>query len=398
MTVGQKTAELNLNLITTKNLPAQLSSAEWMQSIPGAPEQKDLLYRCIMCHTALPIVSSTYDSAGWLTTINRMRNWGPASEIQKPEILPFHQPQRPGDEKLAEYLSSINLSTKSKWDYELKTDPRPKGDATKVIITEYDLPRPDAQPHDAVIDSDGMVWYIDFGEPVLGRLNPKTGEIKEWTLPNVNDKLPGGSLDVELDKEGNPWIGRLLQSCLTRFDKKTEKMTNYSLPPEYWTAKSRTPFVAFGPGDKVWFADTWNRSMNLLDPATGHVDHYNAYPGWTVPQIDMSSGAKGNETHGHFIYGINADSKGMGYFADMAGGNIGVIDPETGKTSLYPTPSFNSGPRRMHVDSQDRLWFAENFALKVGLFDPKTKQFKEWADPTLWDAPYDAVEDREGYV
>ena len=41
----------------------------------------------------------------------------------------------------AEYLSTINLSTTEKWDYPLKTFPRPKGRATRVIYTEYDLPR-----------------------------------------------------------------------------------------------------------------------------------------------------------------------------------------------------------------------------------------------------------------
>ena len=33
------------------------------------------------------------------------------------------------------------------------------GEDTKVIITEYDLPRADGQPHDAVSDAQGMVWY-----------------------------------------------------------------------------------------------------------------------------------------------------------------------------------------------------------------------------------------------
>ena len=112
----------------------------------------------------------------------------------------------------------------------------------------------------------------------------------------------------------------------------------------------------------------------------------------------MGSGGKGPEPQGHFIYGINADSKGVGYFADMAGGNIGKIDPKTGKTSLYPTPSTNSGPRRMHFDREDKLWFAENYALKIALFDPKTEQFREWDDPTPWDSPYDTVPDGKGLV
>ena len=397
VTVGHKPAAVNFKLNKTRDLSSQLSSAEWFISMPGTSEQKDELYRCIQCHTATPILQSTYDAAGWLVTINRMRNWGPSSSLQKPQRLPFHQQQRPGDAKLAEYLSSINLSSKPKWDFELKTLPRPSGQATKVIITEYDLPRSDAQPHDAVIDAEGVVWYIDFAEPILGRLDPRTGETKEWQLPELRPGFDGGSLDLELDRDGNPWVARLLQAGIVKFDKRTEKFSSWSVPKEYLNSKSRVPFLAFGPKGKVWFVDTWNRTMYLLDATTGHIDRYPAYPDWTVPEIDMGSGAKGKEPHGHFIYGINADSKGNAYLADMSGGNIGEMDP-LGKVGLYPTPSVNSGPRRMHVDKDDKLWFAENFSFKIGVFDPETKRIQEWEDPTPWDGTYDAARDKEGYV
>jgi len=58
---------------------------------------------------------------------------------------------------LPQYLSTINLSGKSAVDFPLKTLPRPRGGDTKVIITEYDLPRSDAEPHDAAVDRKGLV-------------------------------------------------------------------------------------------------------------------------------------------------------------------------------------------------------------------------------------------------
>jgi hypothetical protein len=36
---------------------------------------------------------------------------------------------------------------------------RPKGRETHVIITTYDLPRPEAMPHDAITTPDGHAWY-----------------------------------------------------------------------------------------------------------------------------------------------------------------------------------------------------------------------------------------------
>ena len=46
-----------------------------------------------------------------------------------------------------------------------------------MILTEYELPRPDiTEPHDVVVDRDGTVWYSDFGDLFLGALDPKTAD------------------------------------------------------------------------------------------------------------------------------------------------------------------------------------------------------------------------------
>jgi streptogramin lyase len=52
----------------------------------------------------------------------------------------------------------------------------------------------------------------------------------------------------------------------------------------------------------------------------------------------------------------------------------------------------------MHIDSEDRIWFGEDHAAKIGMFDIKTKQFKEWQDPLDLNDDYDAVPDRAGYI
>jgi virginiamycin B lyase len=48
------------------------------------------------------------------------------------------------------------------------------------------------------------------------------------------------------------------------------------------------------------------------------------------------------------------------------------------------------------VDSQDRVWFGEYYANKLGMFDPKTELFKEWTAPTPWVGPYPAKADKNG--
>lgn len=48
------------------------------------------------------------------------------------------------------------------------------------------------------------------------------------------------------------------------------------------------------------------------------------------------------------------------------------------------------------MDDQDRVWFAEWRAEKIGMFDTRTEKFREWPVPTPYTAPYDVVRDKTG--
>ena len=188
--VGKEKVDLNLKLIKANDLASQLTWGEWVMSAPGTPEQKDALYGCTACHTGDHVFKSTYDQQGWQDTLVRMRNWETASVFTHPTLLPYHVGPRPRDPDFGKYLSTLNLSGgRTKWDFELKILPRPTGKATRVVLTEYDLPRADAEPHDAIMDANGMVWYCDFAEAILGRLDPRTGATKEWPLPLVKARF-----------------------------------------------------------------------------------------------------------------------------------------------------------------------------------------------------------------
>jgi streptogramin lyase len=403
VTVDRKSSEVDLKLVKTSDLPAQLSWAEWLASVPGSPAEKDSLYACVGCHSPLPIFKSTYDAAAWVPVIVQMRNYGPAATLHNPIRVPYHVGERPNDTDFARYLSSINLSGgRTTWNFKLKTLPRPKGRATRAIVTEYELTRPGAMPQDVVVDSKGMVWYEDFATGALGRVDPRTGESREWTLPETKPGFPRGALNLDLDHKGNLWIGRVFQASVTRFDPRSESAKSWKIPAEYDNNRARTAMLAIGPDDAVWFDDTHNRRMYILNPDTGKMISYPAFPDWKIPDwnvaVDPGLGGRGPGDHGHFMYGVAVSSKGLGYWADLSGGNIGEMDPKTGKVALYPTPTPNAGPRRIHMDSDDQLWFGENYAFKIGMFDTRTKHFKEWDIPTPWDAPYDAVHDKAGYV
>jgi streptogramin lyase len=386
VTVGKGPAQANIKLVKTKDLASQMSDIEWLTSAPGSQEHKEYLFRtCSHCHTLTPIFGSNYDAKGWMTTFKRMRGWDQVSFIDKPVKSPDKGGAPFGSEELAEYLSTVNLSSRPTHDFELKTLPRPKGADTKVIITEYDLPRPDAEPHDVSPDKNGMIWYQDFMEGIVGRLDTKTGEVKEWTDPVTKPGFPSAFQCVEWDAEGNIWVGRHDWNGVAKFDIKTEKFTNYDLPEGV-----KADFVTVGGDGKVWVKDTAGRELYRINPATGEIKKFDEFP----PEM-MDKNYSGPK---HHIYGITADASGNVYEADIEGGDLFRLDGETGKVSTFPIPGKEAGPRRMHMDSQGRVWIGEYYGKKLAMFDPKTEQFQQWDPPLPWYGSYDVVLDKEGYA
>ena len=119
-------------------------------SFPGTDNQKKALLNCISCHDLDRIVNSSYDADGFMQVFDRMTGYYPGSTPQHPQRLVGNARRNLGDPKrvkaLAEYLASLNLSREEIWSYPLKTLPRPKGRATRVIVTEYDLPQSRSSP------------------------------------------------------------------------------------------------------------------------------------------------------------------------------------------------------------------------------------------------------------
>ena len=394
--LGVKTIQVDLKLDKTHNLLSQLTNAEILLSIPGTQREKNELYPCANCHSLIPIIQSNYNAEAWQTTLARMKNWSVQSSIAKPIRQPYKVAAKPNPE-FAQYLSTINLSSKPKWDYDFKSLPRPAGRATRVIITEYDLPASGRLPHDAILDANGIIWYNDFHEPLIGRLNPRTGETKEWRFPPLKPDFPTGTLSIMLDRNGDLWFPRFLQGGITQFNPRTEKFQTWLEPPEYNTEHSSSPHVSTAADGTVWFTENEGLVISRLDPKSGHISSFPMFPdfrpgGGGSGQFDLNN----TKAEGHRTYGLASDSGSNAYFCDIVGGNIGRVDAKTGQVTLFKTPTVNSGPRRLSVDSEDRVWFGEYYANKVGMLDPKTKQFKEWTAPTPWSGPYPAMADKNG--
>jgi virginiamycin B lyase len=383
-------AKTDLHLKKAKNRSAQLTNAEWLSSMPGTVGQKNFLLNCTGCHTLERIMKSTHDADEFLEVIHRMSLYYPGSTPLKPQRLTgtaTRDVERGGaGRKTAEWLASVNLSQQQTWDFPLKTEPRLTGESTHVIITEYDLPNALIQPHDVVLDRAGDVWYSDFGQMFIGKMDPKTGKVTQYPIPIVKPGSPVGTLDLEFDKDDNPWVGVMYQSAIAKFDRKTEKFQFWQTPKAWDTDGGQLGHLAVDgtPADhKVWIKNSDVGNIYRLDLISNQFENLGNFK-------DPATGKRIG------TYGLHSDAQNNVYLLDFSAGNIVRIDARTKEAAVYRTPTPDSRPRRGRVDRQGRLWFAEYQGNAIGMFDPETRKMTEWQVPTPWSAPYDAVYDRNG--
>jgi streptogramin lyase len=385
----------DLALKPTRNLSAQLTDAEWLMSMPGTEEQKTFLLTCNSCHTIERIVKSTHDADELVQVFERMGRYYPGSTPRKPQRL-VGDKRRDGPEATLRreaalgatpgWLASVNLSQQETWTYPLKTLPRPTGKSTHVVITEYELPNPLIEPHDVMLDGEGTVWYSDFGQMFLGRMDPKTGKVTQYPIPETKKGWPVGTLDLEIDRDGNPWIGLMYQSAIAKFDRKAETFRTWSTPADWDTDAGQLGHIAIQgiPVDgKVWIKQSEGNNIYRLDLASNQMENLGSFK-------DPRNGKRIG------TYGLHSDYENNIYLLDFAAGNIVKIDAKTKVPTVYLTPTPNARPRRGRVDAQDRLWFAEYQGNAIGMFDPKTEKISEWKVPTPYSSPYDAEAGRNG--
>ena len=393
---AEQTVTADIKLKKTRNLVAQLTSAEWLASWPGTDAEKRLVSDCMSCHTLERIARSSHTAEEWVAIIPRMLRYAQNTTPLAPQMrtgestgLLVQQPERL--QRLAEYLASVNLSASESFPYELKTLKRVSGKGTRAVITTYKLPKQTDQPHDVMGDPDGGIYFTYFGDPQLGRLDPKTGEVTSYPIPILKEKAAKGALSLYHDHDGNFWMSLMYQAGGAKFDKATKSFTMLPVAPEFNRESSQQAFVAPQSSHvdgKLWVQDVASTSVYRVDLKTGKFENLKPYA-----DIKPDSPLAGRP---HSIYEIFPDAQNNLYIADFSDRAIGRIDAKTGEYSFIQTPTDRSRPRRGEMDNEGRLWFAEYAVDNVAMLDTKTNRIQEWTVPTKWSLPYQAKIDKNG--
>ena len=111
-----------------------------------------------------------------------------------------------------------------------------------VKIREWDVPTKGAHPHDPAVAPDGSLWFTEQMVSKLGRLDPATGDFKEYPLKGKND----GPHGLVADSDGNIWYTGNFAAHIGKLNPRSGEVTQYKMPD----AKAEDPHTAV--------FDAWN--------------------------------------------------------------------------------------------------------------------------------------------
>jgi streptogramin lyase len=92
------------------------------------------------------------------------------------------------------------------------------------------------------------------------------------------------------------------------------------------------------------------------------------------------------------------DGKGRIWFAQPNNNSIGMYNPATKTFHQWAVPTAGAGPWDIVVDHKGIIWFTEHYTNKIGRFAPGTHAFTEFTTPSASSQPYGIVVDGKNNI
>ncbi|MEA2886291.1 MAG: virginiamycin lyase [Bradyrhizobium sp.] len=359
------------------------ASAAWSQpappNFPDGPGKDVVVATCGGCHD-INRLRAGYSPAGWNMIQHMMQNMAaPVAPEDWPAVVTYltkNFPERPRP-PAAVVAGPVQASIKL-----------------------WDVPTIGSRPHDPLATKDGAIWWSGQLSNKLGRIDPKTGAIREYTLKSAHSG-PHGLVE---DKDGNIWFTGNVGGFIGKLDAKTGLTTEYAMPDP--AAKDPHTLI-FDHEGMLWFTVQQANMVGRLDPKSGEVKlvtsptpksrpygmavnsknvvHFVEFGANKVATIDKNMAIKEYTLPdpGARPRRIAISPDDMIWYTDFSRGFLGRLDPVTGKVTEWQSPSGPKSEPYGIVFTRGALWYNESFAKPntIVRFDPKTEAFQTWAIP-----------------
>jgi virginiamycin B lyase len=311
-------------------------------SLPDGPGKELVEAVCTGCHQTNQITrSSGYTRAAWQELIGTMIDLS-GSPTERDRITEYLATHFPPNARRAPRLMP--------------------GDA-EIAFKEWQVPTLGQRSRDPVQAADGSIWWAGQWGNLIGRIDPATGEMTEYPLPD--GAMPHS---VTLDQAGDVWYTGNKNGTVGKLDPDTGEITVYEMPDP----AAKDPHTAvFDQHGILWFTLQQSNMVGRLDPESGEVKLV------TMPMPDAKP------------YGIKIDAEGVPWVACNGSNCLVRVDPATMVLTETLLPIPETTVRRLDIAADGMIWYVNSSQGRLGRFDPKTGAIEEWPSPSGPDShPY----------
>ncbi|QHJ11037.1 Virginiamycin B lyase [Paraglaciecola mesophila] len=310
------------------------STVLFAQPLPESEEKQLVEAHCNTCHASNRISSSLgYSQPDWQALIATMVNLD----------------GNPNREKITAYLAEhFPPSTR-------RSPQLPQGDI-RVNFKEWVVPTLGQRARDPIEAPDGRIWWAGQWGNIIGRIDPQTGEMREYSLP-----AGAKPHSVTHDSQGNIWYTGNKNGTVGMLNPETGKITEYKMP----APNAKDPHTAiFDSKGILWFTLQHSNMIGRLNPQTEEIKLV------TMPTEDARP------------YGIKIDKNGTPWVACNGSNCLVKVEPNSMTLREYPLPNKNTTVRRLDIADDGMIWYVNSGQGRLGRFNPQTGEVKEWPSPS----------------
>ena len=218
---------------------------------------------------------------------------------------------------------------------------------TRQWEKSYDIPGATLYPHTIRVDAKGIVWFTIIATDQVGRLDPKTGEVKVIALPSGLSKsispqdAPYG-IDVD-PTDGTVWYAKLYADRIGRIDPVTLKVSEWDSPVK---GPRRMRFDRAGD---LWVTGYSKGQIARITP--------NA-KGFASKVIDMPEFAPGYPA-APYALGVNPETQEI-WVNDAMTDHLYRYIPEQNRWVAYPMPLRGTYTRDVTFTREGKVCTANN--------------------------------------
>lgn len=239
------------------------------------------------------------------------------------------------------------------------------GAKSTKYITEFKIPTLCTQPLAITTDPSGSVWFTEANTGEIAKFDPLSKTFQEFTNLEWQKGEKSMMWGIYYSPDGNIWFSDSQHNLIWKFDAQSKNYTGFIFPKTL--GQESFPQMLVPDGSYILVNDFTGRKIAIFD--TNQI-------GPTLQTTKILSPGNYN-----FTSDMVADSSGKIWYTVwiyQQGGELVSYDPKTSKSSEYTLPSGIQAPNGISVDPKGRLWITDTASSIFFSFDPQSQQFTKY--------------------